>query len=533
VYFEPRGTDVRNFSFPFWVPIAAAIVSVAACSAPGSSRFGVGGSVGSGANGTGNGTGTGNGSPTGSGASGLGGGFGSGAGNGTGGSAGPCEKLECQAMIDACSSKGKSPTTITGYVYDPAGAVPLYNVYVYIPNDALSPIAEGNPTCTQCEAPASGNPVVGALTDYTGKFVLDASSANVPHEWGVPSGANIPLVLQVGKWRRQVTIPMVTACEANAQPDPSTPANKLRLPAKTSEGSMPLIAFTSGCDPAECFLRHIGIDDSEFVAPGGNGHVHFYTGQDASGGGDASMVNGGNASTDTYQWWTSSANLLKYDIIFNACECNPNDRGASAYPAMEAYLNGGGRLFATHYYYNWFAPSTGPADFQSVVNWVPGIDSGFNTEIPNFNNYYIDQGFPKGQAFAKWLQNAGVTQTLGFINLTDTRYDMDTVTSKATDWIYNANSELNTASNSNYSSMYMSFNAPTTAAVAKQCGRAVFSDVHLSGSSDDSTFPNECQNADPGGSHAVNEKALEFLFFDLSSCVQDNSKPPPPPPPIQ
>lgn len=56
-------------------------------------------------------------------------------------------------------------------------------------------------------------------------------------------------------------------------------------------------------------------------------------------------------------------------------------------------------------------------------------------------------------------------------------------------------------------------------------GRAVFSDVHTSGTSDDSTFPNECANADPGGSHAVNEKALEFLFFDLASCVQDESKP--------
>ncbi len=529
---------MRNFSLPLWVPVAASIITVAACSAPGQSRFGVGGSVGSGAgNGTGNGTGTGNSqSASGSGAQGLGGGFGSGAGNGAGGGSGQCTNLQCTAQTDACSAKGKSPTTISGYVYDPAGAVPLYNVYVYIPNTTPSPIATGNPTCTQCEAPASGNPVVGALTDYTGHFVIDASSTNNPNEWGVPSGANIPLVLQVGKWRRQITLPTVTACEANAIPDPSTPSAKLRLPANSSEGDMPLIAFTSGCDPAECFLRHIGISDSEFVPPGGNGHVHFYTGQDAenvNGGTDASMVAGGNNSGDTYQWWTSSANLLKYDIVFNACECNPNDRGQSAYPAMEAYLNGGGRLFATHYYYNWFAPPTGPSDFQSVVNWAPGLAQGFNTEIPNFNNYYIDQGFPKGQAFAEWLQHAGVTQQLGFINLADTRWDMDTVTSKSTDWIYNANSELKTATNSNYSSMYMSFNAPTTAAVAKQCGRAVFSDVHLSGSSDDSTFPNECQNADPDGSHAVNEKALEFLFFDLSSCVQDNSQPPPPPPPVQ
>jgi hypothetical protein len=31
----------------------------------------------------------------------------------------------------------------------------------------------------------------------------------------------------------------------------------------------------------------------------------------------------------------------------------------------------------------------------------------------------------------------------------------------------------------------------------------------------------------------VNEHALEFLFFDLSSCVQDNTMPPIVPPPTK
>ena len=71
--------------------------------------------------------------------------------------------------------------------------------------------------------------------------------------------------------------------------------------------------------------------------------------------------------------------------------------------------------------------------------------------------------------------------------------------------------------------------------VASQCGRAVYSDVHLSGVSDDSAFPAECNDPsidNPPG-HGVNEKALEFLFFDLSSCVQNDSQPPPPPNPAQ
>ncbi len=270
----------------------------------------------------------------------------------------------------------------------------------------------------------------------------------------------------------------------------------------------------------------MGIDDSEFVPPGSTaGHVVFFTGQDAESNnfdGSASMVSGGNTYADTYNWWTSSGNLLKYDIIFNACECNPNDRGAAAYPAMDAYLNGGGRVFATHYYYNWFAPPTGTSDLQGVVNWaLPESNS------PPGNNYYVDSSFPKGKAFADWLQAVHATTTYGEISLADTRWDMNSTNAESTRYIYNGN----TPTDPNYATMYMSFNTPTTQPTAKQCGRAVFSDVHLSGTSDDSVFPGECANADPDGSHAVNQTALEFLFFDLSSCVQNNSVAPPPPPP--
>ena len=500
---------------PLVVIVAAVAVS---CSAtPPVNHFGEGGASSS----SGNGVATSNGGNSSSNGSGNGGGIT--IGGQDGGITGECSGLQCSAQADNCAGKGKALTTISGTVYDPAGALPLYNVYVYIPNSKPDPILAGSPTCTQCEAPASGSPVIGTLTDAKGHFTLSYAAGDT---WGVPSGTNVPLVLQVGKWRRQLTIPTVTACTANALPDPSTPASKLRLPAKGSEGDMPLIAFTSGCDPAECFLRKVGIDDSEFVAPGNtSGHVVFYTGQDAdsfSADGNASMVNGGNQWSTTYSWWSKAANLLKYDIVFNACECNDNDRGPGAYAAMDSYLNGGGRVFATHYYYNWFAPPTGTSDLNGVVNWA--LPESSNAP---FNNYYIDMTFPKGAAFGTWLQNVGATSTLGEIALADTRWDMNTINSESTRYIYNADS----TSSSSYATMYMSFNTPTAAATANQCGRAVFSDVHLSGTSDDSTFPQECANADPDGSHAVNQTALEFLFFDLSSCVQNNSMPPPPPPP--
>jgi hypothetical protein len=448
-------------------------------------------------------------------------------------------------------------TSITGVVYDPAGALPLYDVYVYIPSSTPDAIDPGNPACTPCEAPASGGPIIGTLTNEQGQFTLVQPSAG---SYGVPSGTNIPLVIQTGKWRKQVTIASVTACAATAIPNPATPATgKLRLPANSSEGDMPIIAFTSGCDPAECFLRHIGISDSEFVpptaplpvawtvaaanpaipTPGGAGHVRFYTGYDntAGGGGgrggggtppSASMVTGGEPVASTYAWWASSANLLENDIVFNACECNPNDRGPTAYAAMDTYLNGGGRVFATHFYYNWFEPAP-PAtnDLFSVASWRnPGLtpmNAATSTEADT-----IDQTFPKGAAFATWLQDNAITTTLGSITLGDIRDDVNSVlpagceaagTCLATQWIYTTTP----AAGLNAGSRYISFNTPVAAPVASQCGRAVFSDVHLSGTSNNATFPMECTNPDPNGTHVTNEKALEFLFFDLSSCVQSES----------
>jgi hypothetical protein len=465
-----------------------------------------------------------------------------------GGNPGPCQGLQCAA---ADCSQGPTDTTLTGHVYDPAGNLPLYNVYVYIPNATPAPITPGSPECTPCEAPASGSPIIGTSTLPDGSFTL----VKGPNDsWGVPAGNNngkgIPLVIQVGKWRKQLTIPSVTQCATN---DLDTTFNagtgtarQLRLPAKSSEGDMPLIAFTSGCDPAECFLRLVGIDDSEFVAPtapnpppwpqttAGAGHVHFYTALDAQNGPNGSAVTGGNTPADTYQWWTDSKNLLAYDIVFNACECNPNPRGAAAYGAMDVYLKGGGRLFTTHYYGNWFIPTTGTADLQSVAQWASIMPGGWNANEPDSEGDVVDQSFPKGQAYAAWLQDNGISTSLGNITLSDLRDDIiapkptgcTAASCLSTRWIYNPGDSH---------PRYLSFNTPVGTPTAQQCGRAVYSDVHLSGVSDDSTFPAECSDPsidNPPG-HAVNEKALEFLFFDLSSCVQNDSQPPPPPNPAQ
>jgi hypothetical protein len=286
---------------------------------------------------------------------------------------------------------GQPETSLTGTVYDPAGKLPLYNVYVYIPNSTPLPITAGSPQCSQCQAAATGNPIIGGQTDANGHFSIQWQSGE---PWGVPAGANIPLVIQVGKWRRQLTIPHVTACATN---DLDTVFNmatgkgrQLRLPGtapKVTCRSWPLRAGAIRPN-ASCGTWASTTANSRHER---RANTHFYTGWGGS------SVTGGNTYTDTYQWWSSSANLLKYDLIFNACECTPNFRGPTAYLAMQDYIDRGGRLFATYYYYNWFTDGTGGAnEYENAVGWSVFAPGGGG-------NYYIDTTFPKGQAYGEWL----------------------------------------------------------------------------------------------------------------------------------
>jgi hypothetical protein len=416
----------------------------------------------------------------------------------------PCDNLECQ-IVNCGNADG---TTVSGTVYDPAGQRGLYNVFVYVPNRQLDPIAEG-PVCTACQAPASGKPIASATTDAKGKFTIK----------NVPAGGSIPLVMQLGKWRRRINIPQVQQCQNNLLSD----KNLTRLPKKQAEGNVdsniPKIAFSSGCDWAECFLsKTIGIDTSEFTGGISKGRVNTFTGDDTH------PLPAG--STDAYALWGNYANLKKYDIVFNACECYPADRTKmgqfpQAYTNMKQYIDGGGRFFGTHYHYNWLAPSTGPADYQAQAPWAPESYWG------NSSGFLIDTSFPRGKAFADWAQNNMITSTYGQIPVTDTRDDVRGLNNgmagsgtykNSTQWIYHSNNQT----------LYMSFNAPTAKLPKDQCGRAVFSDVHLSGTGTyNGTFPTYCTQTD----HTVDEAALEFLFFDLSSCVQDDKSNPIQPPP--
>ncbi|MFO0639783.1 MAG: carboxypeptidase regulatory-like domain-containing protein [Polyangiaceae bacterium] len=389
---------------------------------------------------------------------------------GGGGPAG-CVGLECSKPT--CS--GQNTTTLTGKVFAPNGRDPLYNVLVYVPNGDLKAFDDGV-TCETCEKSVSGNPIATALTDTQGRFELK----------DMPAGKDIPIVVQIGRFRRKVTLPAVDACVENKAKD-----GDLRLPKNASEGDIPRIAIvTSTYDPTECILNEIGIDAAEFTAPSGPGRIHVFRG-------NGNTVSG---ATTGAELWSNAATLKKYQLVALPCSSYPSD--ATSVQNLFDYANVGGRIFATDLSYPVIA--SGRGDWPQTGNYTnPGSFS---------NPAQIDTSFPKGKALADWLQGLGAT-TGPQLSLTDTYSRVGIINPPAQRWLYSGSTNTQA----------YTFNTPTTAAEKDQCGRVYYSSFHIgTGRSLTGTFPGACQ-AKP---LTAQERVLEFMLFDLASCVQSDKEPP-------
>ena len=412
-----------------------------------------------------------------------------------------CVNLQCQ--IDHCSPG--SETTVSGTVYDPAGVNPIYNVIVYVPNTKPDPFKEGI-TCDKCGALTTGSPVVTTLTGSDGKFSLK----------NVPTGMSIPLVMQIGKWRRQITIPNVASCTETKLTD----KNLTRLPKNKAEGDIPRMAITTGsCDPFECLLRNIGVADSEFTDPTGDGRIHLYAG---SGG---SNITGSTFTAPNL--WSNPTTMAKYDIEINACECSevPSEKPQGSINNVVDYANKGGRLFTTHYHYYWIDPQV--VTPGATDPWIHTANFQQEASANTMPITTVNTSFPKGAAFADWLVTVGASTTRGKLPVSDARYNALSVNAPSLLWL-TAPADPNAFPQPTPEMvMHYTFNTPVGVPDDQQCGKVLFSDFHVAGSNPHGNFPAECA----GNTFTPQQKALEFMLFDLSSCIQKDTDPPKPPPP--
>jgi hypothetical protein len=445
-------------------------------------------------------------------------------------------------LVKADCPVAMGPTTIKGVVNIPAGNLPIYNAKVYIPiGDALPSAPTSGASCDRCDIQDT---IFATNTNEKGEFTLE----------NVPSGSNIPLIVSVGKWRRTLTLPAINDCTTT-----TLLAEQTRLPKKQSEGNIPKIALsTGGYDALECLFRStkLGLDDSEFTNPEGTGRVNLYSGGFA---GDVNLpgdsrgaimynaASGGATFPTSNPWWNDATNLAKYDIVLLSCEGREDvaQKSTAAHQALHSYLNKGGRVFASHWANTWISngvqlsdqPNEPPlsvvANFERDSNLMTYNNKDGNTTIATT----IDRSFAKGQALANWLQANGATTTLGTMPVNFTNVTLDKLnptpamypTMLPQSWV-TVVPPTGSPPLANPASQYFSVDMPLAKPPAEKCGQMVFTDLHVSGARickqncptnfDQSlptlAFPDGCK----AGALSPQEKALIFMLFDLTNCLQ-------------
>ncbi len=443
-----------------------------------------------------------------------------------------CDEL-CLNQVDC---PGDQSTTLTGTVRAPNGVEPIYNAVVYVPNareaHELPPIEDGV-VCERCEDQYWGRILAAAVTGPDGTFELR----------NVPAAADFLLVIQVGKWQRVVRIPAVAPCSTT-----SLTAEQTRLPRNQNEGHIPRFAISTGAvDGLECVLLKGGVDEQEFTRPDGNGRIHLYRANGAWP--DQSLLQAcSNSCTDrntgacsstcrgviSDNLYTSLSRLNEYDVVVFGCEASKQVRSQPNRNNILQYVNGGGRLFLSHWGFDWvYNYYDQPDGSQSQVryqtdplhttcNWQDGHGAGgFDMDPicpapPCLTQAYVDSSFERGAAFSEWLDLVGASNPVsGELTIHEPRGHCRNATGEGRGWIHTT-----MAAHGTESVQQLTFNTPVDAPEDEMCGRVVYSAFHVTtGWTDTSAFPSHCQ-----GPMTAQEKVLLYMLFDLATCVSDDDE---------
>ena len=416
-----------------------------------------------------------------------------------------CAQAPAQTCTGLCLQQQTCPgggtTSVSGTVHAPNGVEPLPGAVVYIPNATVQPFTDG----PACSAPISGSPLVMTSTGIDGKFTLT----------NVPVGNNIPIVIQIGKWRTQSVIPTVTACVNNPVSHSATGTNTDMPQAQTgntscpscTHGDIPKIAVVTGSvSSMECTLLRMGVAQSEFANPGGTGRIQLFQGDLAGGG---AVVNSNTPTESTL--WSSQASVNAYDAVMLASQGGPENAASQDQQKLIGFANAGGRVLAEENAYPWMEA------FTNAANWNPGQGSWGNYFADTTYNSNIDTAFPGGSQLAHWLNQPAVYGgTLGQIPLGVIRDDFTSVIAPSQRWLYTANDVAAGGPGPNIPVQF-SFPAPVGSTGANQCGRVMFNDWEAEAQQNNNPltgvpFPAEC----PASTRTPGEKLFEYTLFNVT-----------------
>lgn len=416
------------------------------------------------------------------------------------------------AMGQTCPNGGS--TSISGTVYAPNGTDPLPNILVYVPTQSPAAFTDGvnpsSPVLDNAATLVSGSPSAETTSASDGTFTLK----------NVPSGANVPLVIQAGRWRRQFVISSVTQCQANPLTTVTQggsgslsgygESTSIRFAQNQGEGDIPKIALvTGGADALECTLRKTGIADEEFTdytvnVPGADGsapgRVNLFEGAGKSGAAAGSTTHTEDQLVGSSSSSFSGSLLGGYNVLMFPCQGTGTDyTTADGRSNAIAFTGAGGRIFATHY--SGFYIDQDPS-IDGAANWTSA------TTLPN-GDATINTAFSSGSTLAQWLQGIGATTTLGQVELETNKNNQTGTNPPTQNWAtLNSDSDV----------MQFSFFTPVGNTANNQYGRVLYDEYHVDDTTttDAVTFPNECTGTMAKTSPmSGQEHMLEYSLFDL------------------
>ncbi len=268
----------------------------------------------------------------------------------------------------------------------------------------------------------------------------------------------------------------------------------------------------------------------------------------------------GAPASNTDALGDASATLMPYDVVLLSCEGEETDSANP--PALEAYLNAGGRAFASHFHYSWFSGPkettqayTAPADWgDNLATWTAGggMDNGPIAGVIDATLNGSMSPFPKGVSLQKWRKNVGALgqngQPAADLSIYSPRYNavVAPANKPSQPWITSTH-------NGTDQTMYFSFDTPANAtattaiwvATVLRVRKPCLSDLHVrrATSVDSNLTPGNTKNGgqappirwlrEANVDLSPQEKALEFMLFDLSACVIPDTAAPPIGIPIQ